>query len=228
MTLSIDHLSASYGNLQVLHDIHLSIESGERVGIFGHNGAGKTSLLKCCVGELKPSSGSVHWMGEPVNASKVELNVRRGIGFVPQGHNVFKDLSVKQNLSIAALMHQVSDFDEVFKLFPILKERQDQRAHSLSGGQQQMLALGMSLMGRPKILLLDEPTTGLAPVIVKDMLSAIHQSSLAHGMSVMIVEQNVQATLKQVDRAVVLKSGRVIFDGPSKQLLEEKSLWHLF
>jgi len=226
--LIIDHLSASYGNLQILHDIHLTVQPGERVGIFGHNGAGKTSLLKCCVGELKPLLGSVHWMGERVNASRVELNVRRGIGFVPQGHNVFKDLSVQQNLSIAALMHDVSKLDDVFELFPILKERQDQRAHSLSGGQQQMLALGMSLMGRPQILLLDEPTTGLAPIIVKEMLQAIHQSSLSHGTSVLIVEQNVQATLAHVDRAIVMKQGRVIFDDDAKTLREQQSLWHLF
>ena len=226
--LTIDHLSASYGNLQILHDIHLTVQPGERVGIFGHNGAGKTSLLKCCVGELKPLWGSVHWMGELVNASRVELNVRRGIGFVPQGHNVFKDLSVKQNLRIAALMHEVSKLDDVFELFPILKERQEQRAQSLSGGQQQMLALGMSLMGRPQILLLDEPTTGLAPIIVKEMLQAIHQSSLSHGTSVLIVEQNVQATLAHVDRAIVMKQGRVIFDDDAKKLREQQSLWHLF
>ena len=187
--LTIDHLSASYGNLQILHDIHLTVQPGERVGIFGHNGAGKTSLLKCCVGELKPLLGSVHWMGELVNASRL---------------------------------------DDVFELFPILKERQEQRAQSLSGGQQQMLALGMSLMGRPQILLLDEPTTGLAPIIVKEMLQAIHQSSLSHGTSVLIVEQNVQATLAHVDRAIVMKQGRVIFDDDAKKLREQQSLWHLF
>jgi branched-chain amino acid transport system ATP-binding protein len=226
--LAIDHLSASYGNLEILHDVHLSIKEGERVGVFGHNGAGKTSLLKCCVGELKPLAGAVHWMGEPVNTSRVDLNVRRGMGFVPQGHNVFKDLSVIQNLSIAAIMHEVSRLDDVFDLFPILSERQDQRAQSLSGGQQQMLALGMALMGRPKILLLDEPTTGLAPIIVKEMLEAIHQSSIAHEMSVLIVEQNVQTTLAHVDRAIVMKQGRVIFDDEAKRLREQQSLWDLF
>ena len=226
--LKIEHLNASYGKLQILHDISFSIKEGERVGVFGHNGAGKTSLLKCCVGELKPMNGLVHWQGEPVNTSRVELNVRRGIGFVPQGHNIFKELSVAQNLSIAGLMHDPTHVSEVYRLFPILKERQDQRGGALSGGQQQMLALGMAMMGKPKLLLLDEPTTGLAPIIVRDMLEAINLSSKALGTTLLIVEQNVQATLDHVDRAIVVKQGRVIFDDRSDQLREQKSLWHLF
>ncbi len=226
--LKIEHLNASYGKLQILHDISLSIKEGERVGVFGHNGAGKTSLLKCCVGELKPMNGLVHWQGESVNTSRVELNVRRGIGFVPQGHNIFKELSVAQNLSIAGLMHDPTHVCEVYRLFPMLKERQDQRGGALSGGQQQMLALGMAMMGKPKLLLLDEPTTGLAPIIVRDMLEAINLSSKALGTTLLIVEQNVQATLDHVDRAIVVKQGRVIFDGRTDQLREQKSLWHLF
>jgi branched-chain amino acid transport system ATP-binding protein len=125
-------------------------------------------------------------------------------------------------------LHDMAYADKVYDIFPILKERQLQVAGSLSGGQQQMLALGMVLMTRPKLLLLDEPTTGLAPIIVRDVLASIHAISQNSGTTVIIVEQNVQATLRQVERAIVLKSGRVIFDGPSKQLLEEKSLWHLF
>jgi len=226
--LIIEHLNASYDKLQILQDINLSIPLGQRVGIFGHNGAGKTSLLKCCVGELTPISGSIRWMDEPVNTERVELNVRRGVGFVPQGHNVFKDLSVRQNLNIAGLANDGALLAEVFQLFPILRDRQDQRAESLSGGQQQMLALGMSLMGQPKLLLLDEPTTGLAPIIVKDMLNAISKISQSKNMSVLIVEQNVQSTLEHVDRAIVLKQGRIIFDDDSKRLRDQKSLWYLF
>ena len=158
----------------------------------------------------------------------VQFNVRRGIGFVPQGHNVFKELSVAQNLSIAGLMHDPAHVSEVYQLFPILKERQDQRAGALSGGQQQMLALGMAMMGKPKLLLLDEPTTGLAPIIVRDMFEAINLSSQTQGTTLLIVEQNVQATLDHVDRAIVVKQGRVIFDDSSDHLREQKSLWHLF
>lgn len=226
--LIINQLNASYGKLQILYNINLNIPTGQRVGVFGHNGAGKTSFLKCCVGELAPSSGSVTWMNEQVNFDRVELNVRRGIGFLPQGHNVFKELSVKKNLDIAGLSDGGTLLEEVYHLFPILKDRQDQSAESLSGGQQQMLALGMALMSKPKLLLLDEPTTGLAPVIVKHMLNAISQTSQSKNLSVIIVEQNVQSTLEYVDRAVILKQGRIIFDDDSKRLSEQKSLWHLF
>ena len=226
--LQVDHVNAYYGKLQVLYDVSLTIQDGERVGIFGHNGAGKTTLLKCLVGDLAQVEGQIHYQNQAIVAGQVHLNVRNGIGFVPQGHNVFKDLSVEQNLRIAGLMHDPAYAQTVCEIFPILQERKLQLAGSLSGGQQQMLALGMSIMTRPRLLLLDEPTTGLAPIIVQDVLASIRDINQKEGSTVLMVEQNVQATLKQVDRAIVLKSGRVIFDGASKQLLEEKSLWHLF
>lgn len=226
--LQVDHVNAYYGKLQVLHDISLSIQDGERVGIFGHNGAGKTTLLKSLVGDLAQVEGQIRYQEQSLEAGQVHLNVRHGIGFVPQGHNVFRELSVTQNLRIAGLLHDPTYAQIVCDIFPILKERQQQVAGSLSGGQQQMLALGMALMTRPRLLLLDEPTTGLAPIIVQDVLRSIRDINQKEGTTVLIVEQNVQATLKQVDRAIVLKSGRIIFDGASKQLLEEKSLWHLF
>ena len=226
--LQVDHVNAYYGKLQVLHDLSLSIQDGERVGIFGHNGAGKTTLLKSMVGDLAQVEGQIQYQNQKIVAGQVHLNVRQGIGFVPQGHNVFRELSVEQNLRIAGLLHDPAYAQTVCEIFPILNERKTQVAGSLSGGQQQMLALGMSLMTRPRLLLLDEPTTGLAPIIVKDVLTSIRDINEKEGTTVLIVEQNVQATLKQVNRAIVLKSGRVIFDGASKQLLEEKSLWHLF
>ena len=226
--LQVDNVNAHYGKLQVLHDVSLTIHNGERVGIFGHNGAGKTTLLKSLVGDMPQLEGKIRYQEHPIVAGQVHLNVRHGIGFVPQGHNVFRELSVEQNLRIAGLMHDPAYVETVFGIFPILKERHLQLAGSLSGGQQQMLALGMALMTRPHLLLLDEPTTGLAPIIVRDVLASIRAINQSEGTTVLIVEQNVQATLKQVERAIVLKSGRVIFDGPSQQLLEEKSLWHLF
>lgn len=226
--LQVDNVNAYYGKLQVLHDLSMTVQNGERVGIFGHNGAGKTTLLKSLVGDLAHVNGSIQYNQQSIFAGQVHLNVRYGIGFVPQGNNVFRELSVEQNLKIAGLLHDMAYADTVYEIFPILKERQLQVAGSLSGGQQQMLALGMVLMTRPQLLLLDEPTTGLAPIIVRDVLASINAISQKSGTTVLIVEQNVQATLRQVERAIVLKSGRVIFDGPSKQLLEEKSLWHLF
>ena len=226
--LSINEINAYYGKLKVLHDLNLSVQQGERIGIFGHNGAGKTSLLKCCVGELETQSGQIDWAGQRVVAHAVHLNTRMGIGFVPQGNNVFKDLSVKQNLHIAGLMHDPGFVTEIYQVFPILRDRQNQMAGTLSGGQQQMLGLGMAMMRKPHLLLLDEPTTGLAPIIVKDVLNAVRRISDEQGMTLMMVEQNVQATLAYVDRAIVLKSGRIIFDDTSLRLRQEESLWHLF
>ena len=226
--LELKNIDANYGKLRVLHDVSLSIADGERVGIFGHNGAGKTSLLRVCVGDIAECSGSVAYRGHPVLPGAVSRNVTHGMGFVPQGHNVFRDLTVARNLEIAGLRNGQAGLSDVHQLFPLLAERAEQIANSLSGGQQQMLAVGMALMTRPSILLLDEPTTGLAPVIVRDMLGSIVEINRSQRTTVVIVEQNVQATLEIVDRAIVIKSGRVIFDGPSRTLREQDSLWDLF
>jgi branched-chain amino acid transport system ATP-binding protein len=226
--LQLQAINAHYGKLHVLHDFSLTIREGERVGIFGHNGAGKTTLLRACVGDLDECSGDVSWRGQPIATGEVHRNVAFGMGFVPQGHNVFRDLSVAENLQIAGLRNAQEALADVHKLFPLLLERSEQIASSLSGGQQQMLALGMALMTRPTILLLDEPTIGLAPVIVRDVLRSIMEINRTQGTTLVIVEQNVQATLESVDRAVVIKSGRIIFDGASRELLKQESLWELF
>ena len=177
----------------------------ERLAVFGHNGAGKTTLLKCAVGDHDAMTGEVRFRGQPIIPGQVFRNVRRGIGFVPQGHNVFRELSVEQNLSIAGLLHEPRAITEVFDLFPILSERRRQVAGSLSGGQQQMLALGMALMTKPAILLLDEPTTGLAPIIAANVLRGLQTINQSMGTAIVIVEQNVPVTLKAVDRAVILE-----------------------
>ncbi|TCT04053.1 ABC transporter ATP-binding protein [Paralcaligenes ureilyticus] len=226
--LNVDNVNAYYGKLQVLHDLSLKIDDGERVGIFGHNGAGKTTLLKSCVGDMAHMTGRIEYGDRRVVPGQVHLNVRAGIAFVPQGHNVFRDLTVEQNLRISGLLHDPAYSETVCRIFPVLGQRKRHLAGSMSGGQQQMLALGMGLMTRPSLLLLDEPTTGLAPIIVKDVLECIRRVNQDEGTTVVIVEQNVQAALKQVERALVIKSGRIIFDGPSQQLLQEESLWHLF
>ncbi len=158
----------------------------------------------------------------------VHDNVRYGIGFVPQGHNVFPNLTVGQNLHISGLMYDAKFIDQVYELFPVLKERSDQRAGSMSGGEQQMLALGMALMSQPGVLLLDEPTTGLAPVIVKNVLSRLNYVNESMDTALIMVEQNVPATLEMVDRAIVLKTGRVVFDGAAAELAAKKDLWEWF
>lgn len=226
--LEIEKLSAGFGTLTALRDISLSLEPGARLGIFGHNGAGKTTLLRCIVGAHAPSAGSVRFNGEPVEAGKVPETVRRGIAFVPQGHNVFPNLSVERNLHVAGLLFDKSFVQEVLKVFPVLEERKAQRAGSMSGGEQQMLALGMALMTQPKWLLLDEPSTGLAPVIVRNVMAQMRKVNEAFGTGMVVVEQNVPATLKLVDRALILKSGRCVFQGSAVELQAKPDLWEWF
>jgi branched-chain amino acid transport system ATP-binding protein len=221
-------VSASYGQVPVLRDIGFTVADGETVAVFGHNGAGKTTLLRCAVGGMAGISGSISYRGEAITPGEVFRNVRRGIGFVPQGHNVFRALSVRQNLHIAGLHHAEAKVEDIFRLFPILQERGSQLAGSLSGGQQQILALGMALMTRPSILLLDEPSTGLAPVIVRDVMASLSRINRETGTTVVIVEQNIPATLKLVTRAIVLKSGRLVFDGASRELERKEDLWRWF
>ena len=226
--LVFSDVSAGYGGVPVLKDIGFSVAEGEAVAIFGHNGAGKTTLLRCAVGDVAQVSGTVSYRNAPITPGAVFRNVRRGIGFVPQGHNVFRDLTVRQNLAIAGMQHGESRVEDVHRLFPILAQRGNQLAGSLSGGQQQILALGMALMTRPSILLLDEPSTGLAPIIVRDVLNSLERINRDSGTTVVIVEQNIPATLKIAGRAIVLKSGRIVFDGPSRELERKADLWAWF
>ncbi len=226
--LEIEKLSAGFGTLTALHDISLSLQPSTRLGIFGHNGAGKTTLLRCIVGAHAPSAGSVTFGGIAVEPGKVPETVRRGIAFVPQGHNVFPNLSVERNLHVAGLLFDRAFIAEVLKVFPVLDERRAQRAGSMSGGEQQMLALGMALMTQPKWLLLDEPSTGLAPVIVRNVMAQMKKVNEAFGTGVIVVEQNVPATLKLVERALILKSGRAVFRGEAAELQTKPDLCEWF
>ena len=226
--LEFRNVGVTYGGFIALRDISLSVQPGERVAIFGHNGAGKTTLLRCGIGDVDNLSGTITYNGEAIVAGSIYRNARRGIGFVPQGHNVFRDLSVAQNLKMAGLLHDQAYIDEVYRLFPVLLERRPQIAGSLSGGQQQMLAVGMALMTQPTILMLDEPTTGLAPIIVQDMFRTLLEINRTIGTAIVLVEQNVAAALQMVERAIVLKTGGVIFDAPSAELARHEDLWRWF
>lgn len=221
-------VSARYGKLTALAEVSLSVADGERVAIFGHNGAGKTTLLKCAVGAVPDILGEVFYGGKRVEPGAVYRNTRHGIGFVPQGHNVFKNLGVERNLLIAGLLHDVGYIDRIYELFPMLAERRVQLAGSLSGGQQQMLALGMALMTQPKILLLDEPMSGLAPIIVENVLATLRRINETSRTAIVMVEQNVKATLPAVERAVILKAGRLVWDGASEELARKEDLWAWF
>jgi branched-chain amino acid transport system ATP-binding protein len=226
--LSFANVSAGYGGVPVLKDIGFQVADGEIVAIFGHNGAGKTTLMRCAVGDMTEMTGEVSWRGDAIIPHAVHRNVRLGIGFVPQGHNVFRELTVRRNLTIAGLHHPDVDVEDIYRLFPILKQRAAQQAASLSGGQQQILALGMALMTKPSILLLDEPSTGLAPVIVRDVMDSLTRINRETNTTVVIVEQNIPATLKIAPRAIVLKSGRLVFDGASRELERKEDLWAWF
>jgi branched-chain amino acid transport system ATP-binding protein len=221
-------VGARYGKLTALADVSFSVAAGERVAIFGHNGAGKTTLLKCAVGGVADVDGEVRCGGARIEPGAVYRNTRHGIGFVPQGHNVFKNLAVERNLRIAGLLHDARFVERVYQMFPMLADRRAQLAGSLSGGQQQMLALGMALMTQPKILLLDEPTSGLAPIIVESVLATLKQINESSGTAIVIVEQNLMATLPAVERAVILKAGRVVWDGSSSELAAKEDLWAWF
>ena len=226
--LEVHNVTAGYGPLTVLSDVSLSLPPGARLGVFGHNGAGKTTLLRCIVGAVRPSHGTISLDGADTGTASVPENVRRGIGFVPQGHNVFPNLSVAQNLHIAGLLFDPSFVTQVYELFPVLAERRQQRAGSMSGGEQQMLALGMALMTKPKWLLLDEPSTGLAPVIVGNVMRRLADINARMGVGLILVEQNVPATLKVVEQTLILRSGRIVFQGSAAELGDNADLWKWF
>jgi len=228
MSLEFANVGARYGKLTALSDISFSVADASRVAIFGHNGAGKTTLLKCAVGGIENASGEVRYGGQLIERGAVYRNTKLGIGFVPQGHNVFKSLPVERNLRIARLLHDERYIDRIYELFPALAARRAQLAGSLSGGQQQMLALGMALMTQPKILLLDEPMSGLAPVIVENVMASLLKINQDTKAAIVIVEQNVKATLAAVERAVILKAGRVVWDGTSDELAKKEDLWTWF
>jgi branched-chain amino acid transport system ATP-binding protein len=226
--LQVHNLTAGYGPLTVLNDVSLSLTTGARLGVFGHNGAGKTTLLRCIVGALHPRQGKVDVEGVDTSTATVAENVRRGIAFVPQGHNVFPNLTVAQNLHIAGLLFDPSFITQVYELFPVLAERRQQRAGSMSGGEQQMLALGMALMTKPKWLLLDEPSTGLAPVIVRNVMRRLAEINERMGVGLIVVEQNVPATLKVVEQTIILRSGEIVFQGSAAELGGNMDLWKWF
>jgi len=228
MHLEVHALEARYGALAVLREVSLTLPGGAKLGVFGHNGAGKTTLLKCLMGAHANFSGSVRWAGVDMVKGDVPGAVAKGIAFVPQGHNVFPTLSVQQNLRIAGLKRGLAFLPEIFALFPVLDGRRAQRAGSMSGGEQQMLALAMALMTRPKWLLLDEPSTGLAPVIVRNVMDCLRDINARLGTGLIVVEQNVPAALKLVDRALILKSGAVVYDGTAPDLAAHQDLWTWF
>ncbi len=229
--LSIDGISARYGGVRALDNVSFKVDEGEILALIGGNGAGKTTLLNLISGILKPSLGRIIFQGEEISSLSPEKVVNRGIIQVPEGRHVFGPLTVRENLELGAYRRRgkknresiVNDFKYILELFPILEKRLKQRAETLSGGEQQMLAIGRALMGRPILLLLDEPTLGLAPLVVKEILSII-ETLRKEGTTILLVEQNARAALRISDRAYVLETGKIRIRGKASDLLENEAV----
>jgi len=222
--LKLEGLSAGYHGLQILHELDLRVDEGEIVAIVGANGAGKTTTLKAVSGLVKPTAGTITFDGRRADGVRPSELVSRGLLHVPEGRALFGPLSVEENLRMGGWTRGRNPLDEplreVFELFPILAERRTQAAETLSGGQQQMLAIGRALMAAPKLLLLDEPSTGLSPKLTWTVLDAV-KAIREKGVSVLLVEQNAAHALNLADRAYVLESGSLVLDGPGPELARD-------
>ena len=228
MKLEIRDLHVSYGGIRALKGIDLTVEEGQIVTLIGANGAGKSTTLRAISGLQKPQSGSILYGGEELVGLPAKEIVRRGIIHVPEGRRVFPDMTVAENLKIGAFLRKdkdgiASDMDYVYSLFPRLKERSWQPAGTLSGSEQQMLAVGRALMSRPKVLMMDEPSLGLAPLIVKDIFSIIRRVN-ADGITVLLIEQNANAALRIADYGYVLETGVIALTGTGEELLRNESV----
>ncbi|MEJ2633968.1 MAG: ABC transporter ATP-binding protein [Calditrichia bacterium] len=220
--LKISNLKTGYGKKLIIDDVSLSVKEGEIVALIGHNGAGKSTILKSIIGVLPKWSGEIRFENMLLD-SKPHENVRRGISMIPQGSQVFDEMTVQENLEVASFIFKEKKlikqrFEDAYRQFPILKERRKQSAGKLSGGEQQMLALGMALIQRPKLLLMDEPSLGLAPALVKDVFEMIRALNRSYGMAILIVEQKVKEALSLANRAYVLRLGKVALQGDASEM----------
>lgn len=223
--LEIAHLSLHYGDAEALADVSLTVPAGEIVAIVGANGAGKTSLIRTIAGMHKPSGGTIRFEGQDITGWPSYRTCDLGIGQVAEGRQVFPSLSVKDNLGMGAVpprcrAAEAETFERMLTLFPRLRERLDQAAGTLSGGEQQMLAIGRCLMGQPRLIMFDEPSLGLAPTVVQEVFRIIRQLH-EQGMTIVLVEQNVAVSLKLANHAYVLENGRIAMQGTGGQLLDD-------
>ena len=225
--LSVEAIDVSYGRLQVLWEVSLRVEAGEVVSVIGPNGAGKTTLMKTIVGLLRPRGnghgGAITFKGRRIDGLRPEAVARQGIAVVPEGAKVFPEMTVLENLLIGSVVphareRRVESLREIYALFPRLAERERQLARTLSGGERQMLAIGRALMSRPDLLLLDEPSLGLQPTLIKSIMDTVRGIS-ARGITVLLIEQNVHFSLPMSHRAYVLENGRVVLEGPGQEML---------
>lgn len=227
--LEVQGINASYGDVQVLWSVSVDVAEGEIVALLGSNGAGKTTFLRTISGIVKKSSGTIKWMGQEVQNDQPHQIARRGIAHVPEGRELFPELSVYDNLMLGGMYIQKDParkqrlLAQVYELFPRLKERSGQISGSLSGGEQQMLAIGRGLMSDPKLLMLDEPSLGLAPIVVSEMFQAIREIN-RRGVTVLLIEQNVVKTLEICSRAYILESGVISREGNGADLIKDDQI----
>jgi branched-chain amino acid transport system ATP-binding protein len=230
--LAAERITAGYGRIDILHDVSLSVRAGEIVGVIGPNGAGKSTAFKTIVGFLPPRSGRVTFNGESIAGLRPDLVLRRGLAYVPQGRIVFPQMTVLENLEMGAYIERdaariAAALDRVFALFPILGERQRQKAGTMSGGEQQMVAIARALMTSPRLIMLDEPSLGLSPKFVTLIFDKLVEMKHA-GFTLMVVEQNAARALAIADRGYVLELGRNRFEGPGRTLLDDPEVKRLY
>jgi branched-chain amino acid transport system ATP-binding protein len=233
--LEIKNLSVKYGEIQALHNINIKLKKNEIVAIVGNNGAGKTSLINTITGIVHCYSGEIIFNNENITNFSTEKIVQYGIIQIPEGREIFSELTIKENLELGAYQRFNKEnkekifetLEEIYNLFPILKNRQNQIAGTLSGGEQQMLAIGRGLMAKPKVMLLDEPSLGLAPLIVEEVFNVVKKLRI-QGVSVLIVEQNAYAALKNSDRAYIMETGKITIQDNSENLLNNEKIQEAF
>ena len=226
--LEVKNLSVHYGMIQAVRNVDFTVNEGEIVSLIGANGAGKSTILKTLSGLIHPSEGEIVYLGENIASTSAKKIVEKGLVQVPEGSHVFPGLTVKENLELGAFLRKdkeeiQKDMEAVFERFPILKERKDQDAQTLSGGEQQMLAMGRALMSRPKLLLLDEPSMGLAPIFIREIFKIIQEIQKT-GTTVLLIEQNAKMALSISNRAYVLETGSVVLSGTGQELLESDEI----
>ncbi len=230
--LELKHVYTRYGKVECLKGITLNVKQGEIVALLGANGAGKTTVLKTISGLIQPTAGEILFNGKSISSMIAENIVKMGIAHVPEGRKVFQRMSVLENLELGAYLRNdfediKKDLEEIFDIFPILKKRSNQKAGTLSGGEQQMLAIGRALMSRPSVLLLDEPSLGLAPILVSAIFKMIEKIH-AQGKTILLVEQNARMALKVAKRAYVLEVGQMVLEGPAEEIKNSAAIQNAY
>lgn len=224
--LKLEGINTYYGQIHILQDLAIEVNEGELVCLLGGNASGKSTTLKTILGIVKPRTGTITFGGEDVTARSTSHRIARGMAIVPENRRLFAPMSVQENLELGAYLHgggAKEDYDRVYELFPLVHERRNQLAGTLSGGEQQMVAMARALMSRPKLMLMDEPSMGLAPILVErsfEIIKQVHES----GVAVLVVEQNANVSLSIADRGYVLSTGRLVLQGKAADLLEDEGL----